>query len=212
MNNMNLIKTKNFKFIYFDVGGVVIKDFSGTDNWQKLKNELGIKPHDIEKFDNFFDSYEEEVCTTRDINTLIPLIEKEFEIKLPENYNFLNAFVDKFERNESIWEVLNKAKEKYKVGLLTNMYPNMFSAISKRRLFPNIDWDVVVDSSVVKACKPNKEIFDIAEEKAKVKPSEILFIDNGKKHLEAAKLNSWQIFLYDSKNIVESNSKLAELL
>lgn len=29
------------KFIYFDVGGVVIDDFSGNDSWRELKVELG---------------------------------------------------------------------------------------------------------------------------------------------------------------------------
>lgn len=30
------------KFIYFDVGGVAIRDFNGTDKWENLKKELGI--------------------------------------------------------------------------------------------------------------------------------------------------------------------------
>jgi hypothetical protein len=33
---------KNIKFVYFDLGGVTILDFSGTNEWFKLKQELGI--------------------------------------------------------------------------------------------------------------------------------------------------------------------------
>lgn len=28
------------KFVYFDVGGVTIKDFSGTDKWEVLEKEI----------------------------------------------------------------------------------------------------------------------------------------------------------------------------
>ena len=37
------MKIKKLSFIYFDVGGVVIQDFSGTNKWSQLKRELGIK-------------------------------------------------------------------------------------------------------------------------------------------------------------------------
>jgi|TARA_Y100000310_G_C20153683_1_gene565933 hypothetical protein len=32
------------RFIYFDVGGVVIRDFSGTNKWEELRRSIGIKP------------------------------------------------------------------------------------------------------------------------------------------------------------------------
>ena len=58
---------KMIKFIYFDVGGVVIKDFSGTNKWQELKRGIGIKPEENESFDKFFDKYRTELCLSRDI-------------------------------------------------------------------------------------------------------------------------------------------------
>ena len=30
------------KFIYFDVGGVLVRDFSKSNKWQELVNEIGI--------------------------------------------------------------------------------------------------------------------------------------------------------------------------
>lgn len=207
MNN-----NKIFTFIYFDLGGVAIRDFSGTSHWNDLKNELGIKPEDSEKFDEFFDKYEDEICTTRSVDTLVPLIEKEFDVKLPKNYSFLQAFVDRFEKNESIWPIVKKAKEKYRIGLLTNVYPGMLGLIKKRSLLPPTPFEVEVDSSMEKLCKPYKEMFDVAQRKAGVNASEILFIDNSKRHTKAAKKFDWQTFLYDSSNIEKSNAELEKII
>ena len=126
------------KFVYFDVGGVVIKDFSETNKWIELQRNIGIKPEQDEEFTDFFDKYESEVCLGRDIETLVPLVSKKFNLKLPVKYLFLMDFVDRFERNESIWQVIEKAKSKFKIGLLTNMYTNMLNLIKQRSLLPNV--------------------------------------------------------------------------
>ena len=38
-------------FVYFDVGGVVVKDFSDTNHWQNLKLYLGITANLEDQFD-----------------------------------------------------------------------------------------------------------------------------------------------------------------
>lgn len=39
------------RFVYFDVGGVVIRDFSGTNRWEEFMKTIGVKTSDYEKFD-----------------------------------------------------------------------------------------------------------------------------------------------------------------
>ena len=56
------------------------------------------------------------------------------------------------------------------------MYPRMFSAIKKRGLIPDINWQVVVDSSLVKLKKPNPKIYKLAEEKCGFKGNEIFLL------------------------------------
>ncbi|QQS38765.1 HAD-IA family hydrolase [Candidatus Woesebacteria bacterium] len=196
------------KFVYFDVGGVVIRDFSGTNKWEELKTEMGIKPEQAEEFNEIFDKYEPEVCVGRDVETLVPILRKKLGLELPTNYSFLQDFVSRFEKNESIWSVIEKVKEKYKVGLLTNMYPNMLDEIYKAGLVPDVTWDVVIDSSIEKVRKPQTEIFQLAQERSGFKGEEILFIDNGAKHVDAAKAFGWQGFVYDPNNIEKSNKNL----
>lgn len=200
------------KFIYFDVGGVVIKDFSGTNKWEELQNGLGLESSQFEEFINFFEGYEPQICVGLDIETLVPKLKEKFNLNLPDSYSSLMDFVNRFERNDSIIKVLEKAKEKYKIGLLTNMYPNMLDEIVKKDLIPKTDWDTVIDSSIVNLRKPQKEIFELATKKANVNPNEILFVENGKKHVEAAKEYGWQTFLYDSSNLEKASEDLLNLL
>lgn len=200
------------KFVYFDVGGVVIKDFSGTNKWEELKQGIGIKPEQDKEFIEFFDKYEPEVCLGRDIETLVPLMKEKFNLTLPNDYSFLKDFVYGFERNDSIWPVIEKAKRKFKIGLLTNMYTNMLDMIKERDLLPKVEWDVVIDSSIEKVIKPTEAIFKLAQERAEVNGKEILFVENGKKHVEAAMKFGWQTLLYDPVNLEESNRKLTAIL
>jgi FMN phosphatase YigB (HAD superfamily) len=200
------------KFVYFDVGGVVIRDFSGTNKWEELKTGMGIKPDQTESFNEIFDKYEPEVCVGRDVETLVPMLKEKLGLKLPDNYSFLHDFVDRFEKNESIWPVIEVLKGKYKIGLLTNMYPNMLDAIYKAGLMPNITWDVTIDSSIEKVRKPQTEIFQLAQDKSGFKGEEILFIDNGVKHVYAAKQFGWQGFVYDPTNTEKSNKDLEAIL
>lgn len=195
-------------FVYFDLGGVVELDFSGTDKWELLKAEIGVRKDQSEKFDKFWDRFSD-LNTTRDVETLQPLIEEEFGIKFPEGYSLLiDGFVNRFEVNKSIWPVIDEIHRKCKVGLLTNMYLGMFEAIKKRGILPKVKWDVIIDSSVVGLQKPDPKIFELAEAKAGVKGKEILFIDNLPVNIEAAQDFDWQTFLYDSADYINSSKKL----
>ncbi len=198
-------------FVYFDLGGVVELDFSETNKWEQLKKELGILPDEFDEFDSFFDRYEKEVCLGRDVETLLPLLQEKFKVKLDKKYSFLvDGFVKRFEKNPSIWPVIEKIKNSCKVGLLTNMYPNMFMELKKRGIIPSISWDVAVDSSIVGLKKPDPAIFEFAERKAGVNGSQILFVENSKSHIKAAEDFGWQTFLYDPTNPAQSSNKLLQ--
>lgn len=200
------------KFVYFDVGGVVIKDFSGTNKWNELKAGMGIKPEQEEDFDEIFDMYEPDVCVGRDVETIVPILKEKLGLNLPETYSFLLDFVGRFEKNESIWPILQIVKETRKIGLLTNMYPNMLDAIYKFGIMPNIKWDEIIDSSIEKVRKPQAEIFRLAQDRSGFNGNEILFVENGVKHIDAANNFGWQTLLYDPKNTTASNDALKEKL
>jgi FMN phosphatase YigB (HAD superfamily) len=187
-------------FVYFDVGGVVIDDFSGNDKWQQLKTELGVTSQNNAAFEKLWDTYSPELNTTRDAEALLMILKKELGLQLPSDYSLLDGFVKRFEANPLIWPIIKSAKRKVPIGLLTNMYPGMFAAIEQRSILPKIGWDVVVDSSIEALQKPDWKFFELAEKRASAKDQEILFIDNGAGHIKEATAFGWQTFLYDSAN------------
>jgi len=196
------------KFAYFDIGGVLIKDFSGTSSWDLLTEEWGIiKKEDKKKIDIMFHNFAKEADSGRSVEDFLLLAEKNFEIKFPKNYSINKDFVDRFCKNEGIGEIINNIKNKYQLGLLTNMYPEMLDLIRKNNLIPNIGW-IVVDSSIEKCRKPDKKIYEIAEKKLGFKGKDILFVDNRIENLEIPKKMGWQTYWFDSSDYEKSNQKL----
>lgn len=193
-------------FVYFDLGGVVEKDFSANHKWDDLREELGIAPS--QEYEQFWKDKEKDICTVQSVDSLLPILKEKFSAKIPDNYSLLHAFVKRFERNESIWPIIEEIKKTAKIGLLTMMYPGMFQAISASGILPNISWNVVIDSSQVGLVKSEKEMYKFAQEKAGVPGNEILFIENSQKYLPIAESFGWQTFLYDSSNYEKSSKDL----
>lgn len=201
-------------FIYFDVGGVAIKDFSDTNMWDRMiDNALGIPSHQREAFDELFDKYEDDICEGKIyVDDLKPFIKAKFNPALPDDFSLLDYFVDNFEANNELWPTIIALKESHRLGLLTDQYPGMFTSIIKAKLFPPVDWEIVIDSSQVSIRKPKPAIYELAQQQAAVPPSEILFIDNREKNLVPARELGWQTFLYDSSDYAHSTAKLKEFL
>ena len=203
----------DIKFIYFDVGGVVILDFSKTNKWQKMTQALGVNESNRKRFDEIFNKFEPKICVSKkSLDEFVEIMKSELGMSLPADYSMLDDFVDRFEANLSLHPILNKLAENYQLGLLTNMYPNMLDRIKKRGILPPIEWDIIIDSSIEGVRKPQDEIYKLAEDKSGLEGSKILFIENSTMHVEAAKKHGWQTFLYDSSDIFGSNMKLEKLL
>lgn len=205
---------QKLKFIYFDVGGVTLFDFSGTNKWEEMLEAIGVNGSNRGKFDEIWKKYKKRRCIDFDIDLMAVELREYVGLEIDEGFSFLDEFVQRFEPNISIWPVIKYARKNFKIGLLTDQYPRMLDEIYKRRdLMPEIDWDVVVDSSIVKHQKKGPEIFKIAQKLAKVEnPQDILFIDNTEEKLTHAQALGWQTFLYDPTRAAESSSDLFQMI
>ncbi len=92
------------------------------------------------------------------------------------------------------------------------MWPGMLNEIFQSRLTTHIDWDIIIDSTVVKMQKPDRSIYEYAQLQTGALPEEILFIDNTAKHLVEPLKMGWQTFLYDSSNYAKANRDLLTYL
>ena len=182
------------KFVYFDLGGVVIKDFSGTNKWEEMKIDLGITSPN---FDDWFDNLE--LC----------LGKNNLDQKFENTTITLNDFVNRFEQNSSISPIIDLIHKKCRIGLLTNAYSNMLNQVVNRKMIPESNWDVTIDSSVVGLQKPDPKIYELAENLAGFSGGEILFVENTKGHIDMAKTFGWETFLYDPRDSEQSNQELS---
>ncbi len=198
----------NTIFTFFDVGGVVIKDFSTSDKWQELKQALGVTPANTEGFDQIWQQHQSRICVDFDVDALVPILNKELHLKLSPNFSILNEFINRFEANEYIQSVLTAATQKGGVGLLTNMYPRMLQKITESNLLPTFTFQLIIDSSEVGLQKPDSNIFMLAEKLSGVEGAQILFVDNTQIHLDAAKERGWQTYFFDSSDYQKSSKDL----
>jgi hypothetical protein len=116
-------------FIYFDIGGVAIKDFSGTTKWQDLLADLGIPASKWPTIDQYWDQHiAPRVDLDLDIDTKLNQLETIAGIKLPKGYSLHNDFIARFSPNTSLWSLIDTLIINMPVGLLT-LYPGMFQKI-----------------------------------------------------------------------------------
>jgi FMN phosphatase YigB (HAD superfamily) len=171
-------------FVYFDVGGVIIKDFSQTKKWYEMLHDLGLGSSDLHIFNQFWDNIKTDIHTgKKKLDIEIQSLNQQ-GITVPSNYSMIQDFVSRFEQNTSLWPVMTKIKQTAKVGLLTNMYPHLLTTIINANLLPPVNWDKIIDSSVVGFEKPGVEIYKLAEIQAEVSSNQILFVDNTPKNLD----------------------------
>jgi FMN phosphatase YigB (HAD superfamily) len=193
-------------FVYFDVGGVLVRDFSGSNKWQIMKQDMGVKPEDEVAFDELYDQIEVEVCKGKPVDAYLPVFREKFNLTIADNFSWVKYFADHIEANPNIWPAVAVAKSKFHIGLLTDQYPDLFNLIKDK--LPPSDWEVIVDSSIEGVKKPMIEIFELAEKRSGVKKEEILFIENNKKNYQATLDFGWQGYLYDHNNHDKSSQDL----
>jgi FMN phosphatase YigB (HAD superfamily) len=186
------------KFVFFDVGGVIVNDFNHNNGWEVFINSLGIEDH--EKFRIWWKKNCGRVSIGQNLEDTVDELKKEFNMDLPNNFSFTKHFVGAISENRHIWPALNLIKSKSEVGLLANMYYGVLDQIFKSNLIPETDWRLIVDSSIVKIEKPSDGIYELAQNKSLHTGKDILFIDNTAENLEPAKKLGWDTFLYDPKN------------
>jgi FMN phosphatase YigB (HAD superfamily) len=199
-------------FIYFDVGGVLVFDFSKSNKFSEMLNEIGIKPEYIPDAIEAWDMFEEDFCTGKDTEIMKQMYTEKFGVHFSPDYTFIKDFADRFAINTSIRPIVEKVRSIGRIGLLTNMYTGMLSELMARGMVEKNIWDVINDSSVIGVAKPHRDIFVCATANADVKPEAILFVENTQRHIDAAKEYGWQTFLYDPVNYEQSNRKLLELI
>ncbi|MFS0615634.1 HAD-IA family hydrolase [Lederbergia ruris] len=184
---MNQLKTE-VKVIFLDAGGVLFETFfKGDDRIRHLLTERGYPRKKIDdgimkakqtKL-NFITNWNEEEQYFR---RYYGAIAKELgEVDLT---NELLYFARHCELFPEVKDVLEKLRNKYRLGVISNAMPSMdwiFDWLGIRKYF-----DSIILSAFVNEAKPEKAIYEIALRDIQAKPEECIFIDDITLNIEGA--------------------------
>ncbi|MDQ3158549.1 MAG: HAD-IA family hydrolase [bacterium] len=178
------------KFVYFDINGCIVRFFQRA--FTRIAADTGASPDQIE---SAFWQYNDAV--NRGEMTM-----QEFEEALGKKLNLDKVdweryYLEEVEPVEEVHELLNWAKDHYNIGLLSNIMPGLIEKMKTKGLIPDLPYFAVIDSSEVGAVKPEAKIFEIAAEAAKVKPSEIMLVDDDRSNLMSAQSLGWHVLWFD---------------
>jgi HAD superfamily hydrolase (TIGR01509 family) len=201
-----LQKTKSGAgFIYFDVNGCLVHFYQRA--FVKLAQQTGAPPDVVE---TIYWHYNDDVCR----GIMSP---SDFDAKLAERLkvdqvSWQDAYLETVEPILQMQELVKWAAERYKTGLLTNIMPNLLSAMRRDHQLPDVHYDSIIDSSEVGAIKPEAKIFEIAQERAGCPPEEILLIDDSRANLMAAEKMGWHVLWFDDSRPDESVERARQSL
>lgn len=192
-------------FIYFDINGCLVRFFHQA--FSRLAHETGVP---VDQIETTFWHYNDEVCrgdmSLAGFNTAFAK-----RLNIP-SIDWQHYYLDAVEPISEMQTFLPWAAEHYKVGLLSNIMPGFIEALQAAGKIPTLPYESVVDSSVVKAIKPEAAIYKIAQEQAKVPVEQILFVDDSRTNLMAAEKMGWHVMWFDDYRPAESVAHIREAL
>jgi FMN phosphatase YigB (HAD superfamily) len=104
------------------------------------------------------------------------------------------------------------AAQYYRVGLMSNIMAGQIKAMINRGVLPNIPYEAIADSSELGAIKPEAAMYKKAAELGKVKPQEILLIDDNRTNLMAAEQMGWHVLWFDDYRPGETETQIKQTL
>lgn len=178
------------KFVYFDINGCLVRFFHPA--FARLARDSG-KPAEL--IESAFWHFNDVVCRG---DMSMPDFNQAFADRLGvDSVDWQNYYFEAIDVVEEMQELLRWASEHYHVGLLSNIMPGFIPRMIQEGALPDIPYDQIIDSSVEGTIKPEDKIFEIANQRAGVKPEEILFIDDSRANLMAAEKLGWKVLWFD---------------
>jgi putative hydrolase of the HAD superfamily len=194
------------KAVIFDWGGVLI-DYPSDDLIKYCANTLEIKSEILK---NVYSKYEQDfqkgLIKEKD---LWKNICDDLKIKLPSSVSlWKDAVKNVFNNKQETFQLIkNLKKNNYKIGFLSN------TEIPAMEYFYENDYNKYFDEKIFscleKTAKPEKQIYDLALKKLKIRPDEAVFIDDKPEFIKGAiKAGLYGIVFKDIKQVKKELIKL----
>jgi len=192
------------KAIIFDLWGTLFyEDVKGKHPFRLFAEKIGQNFDDY----NYLKIFEKYLMLEKyyDLTVPVKLILKEFKIRattklISELTYLLKKDGASTKPYQETLEVLNRLRENYILGLITNTYYYAYKQLNEKFKIDSL-FNVVLKSYKIGILKPNPKIFEIMLRKLKVKPNEALMVgDSLKDDVESAEKFGIKGILIDRKN------------
>ena len=192
-------------FVFFDVNGCLVRFYQGAA--ARVANDYGLAPEQVEMA---YLHFNDEICRgTITMEAFNEAVAGRLGIK---SLDWAKYYLEAAEPLVEMHQTLAWASEFYRIGLITNIMPGMLDQLFALGKIPSLPYDVIVDSSVVGAIKPESPIFAYAAEQAGVPTDEILLVDDTQTNLIAAEKSGWRVVWFDYARPEESAAHVRSVL
>jgi FMN phosphatase YigB (HAD superfamily)/DNA-binding XRE family transcriptional regulator len=178
------------RFVYFDMNDVLIRFYAS--GLTQLARDSG-QPIDV--VESVYMQYDSQACrgdiTLDQLNTV-------WAERLGIMVDWKKYYLEAVDKMPGIDELVKWTAERYHCGIMSNTMPGFIAALREQSLLPAVNYDAIIDSSVVHALKPELKMFEIAVAKTGLQPSEVLLIDNDRSNLVAAEAAGWRTIWFDN--------------
>ena len=186
---------KNIKFIYFDVGNVLLDYMAG---WDKIVN---LKKLPKKSLLSAYSNHSKELNSGKmKFNDVFDMVLNKQNIDINPKFDALWEISKNYIPINETHILVTNIQNDYSLGILSNATCKMIDYSKTHGAIPNIKWSVIIDSSKVGYVKPDPKIYKHATEKSGVKSDEILFIDDLKENIDAAREYGWNVIQFDFLN------------
>jgi len=192
------------KFIYFDLNDCLVR--LHTIAFTQLAQDSG-QPVDI--VESVYWKYNEAVnkgeISLDELNTV-------WAQRLGIMVDWKSYYLRAVDPMPGMAELLAEVAQYYYVGILSNTNEGFIDSLMAQGTIPKLAYNAIVDSSVEHAIKPEPRIYEVAEAKASLPPSELLLVDDSRPNLVAAEKLGWHTLWFDAYNPEESIQAIRQTL
>lgn len=180
-----------FAFVYFDIGGVLAHAESVI--LHRVSQELNRSLDQVKSIYHQYVALAHKGKLTQTDLQLMFMFKLNVPFRGDNKKKLFRDWVEYIKPNKPAHAFATEVAKNFPVGLLTNIFGDGFyDRMKKAGQVPSLPYKAVVQSAEVGFIKPEPEIYAEATQKAGVPPEKILFIDDRKLNVKAARDAGWQ--------------------
>jgi FMN phosphatase YigB (HAD superfamily)/DNA-binding XRE family transcriptional regulator len=193
------------RFVFFDVHGTLVHFYN------RAFTNISADAHmPVDMVETFFWRHNDVLCTGQmNLQEFNKLLAHDYGLA---DFDWHKYYMDTIEPIAETNELIDWVAKNYEIGILSNSMPNLVQELLDQKLVPNPKYTVIVESCKVGAVKPDRQIYETAQQLASVEANEILMVDNERPYLTAADKLGWQVVWFDELNPEDSIARVKAAL